>query len=150
MFERDIGRIAIGQTASVTVPAYPGRQFEGKVTWIADVLDEKTRTLKIRIDLSNADRLLKPGSFARVTVTSSDPQDALLVPTDAIQQQGNETIVFVDEGNGLFKRQVVQVGARTRDAAAIVGGLQEGQKVVTNGAFALLSELEKSSFAGGD
>ncbi|MBN8908781.1 MAG: efflux RND transporter periplasmic adaptor subunit, partial [Rhodospirillales bacterium] len=150
VFERDIGRIAIGQTASVTVPAYPGRQFEGKVTWIADVLDEKTRTLKIRIDLSNADRLLKPGSFARVTVTSSDPQDALLVPTDAIQQQGNETIVFVDEGNGLFKRQVVQVGARTRDAAAIVGGLQEGQKVVTNGAFALLSELEKSSFAGGD
>jgi len=150
VFERDIGRVAIDQPASVSVPAYPGRQFEGKVSWISDVLDEKTRTMKIRIDLSNVDRLLKPGSFARVTVTSSDPQEALLVPADAVQQQGNVAIVFVDEGNGLFKRQVVQVGARTRDAAAIVGGLQQGQKIVTNGAFALLSELEKSSFAGGD
>ncbi|MBS0639855.1 MAG: efflux RND transporter periplasmic adaptor subunit [Proteobacteria bacterium] len=150
VFERDIGRVAIGQPASVSVPAYPGRQFEGRVSWISDVLDEKSRTLKIRIDLENVDRLLKPGSFARVTVTSTDSQAALLVPAAAVQQQGNETIIFVDEGNGRFKRQVVQVGARTRDFAAIVEGLQEGQRVVTNGAFALLSELEKSSFAGGD
>ena len=150
VFERDIGRVAIGQSASVSVPAYRGRQFEGTVSWISDVLDEKTRTMKIRIGINNIDRLLKPGSFARVTVISSDPQEALLVPAAAVQQQGNETIVFIDEGNGLFKRQVVQIGARTRDAAAIVGGLQQGQKIVTNGAFALLSELEKSSFAGGD
>lgn len=150
VFEKDIGRVASGEAASVSIPAYPGRAFTGAVTWVSDVLDEKTRTLKIRIELDNPERLLKPGSFARVVVTPADRQAGLVLPTSAVQQQGGETIVFVDEGEGRFKRQVVRIGGRTRDAVAIVEGLEPGQKVVTNGAFALLSELEKSSFAGGD
>ena len=66
VFEKDIGRTAPGQIAKITFPQ-PGREFEGRVTWVSDVLDEKTRTLRIRIELSNRDRFLKPGSFVRVS-----------------------------------------------------------------------------------
>ena len=150
VFERDIGRLAVGQAAKVTLAAYPGRQFDGAVTWISDVLDDKTRTLKIRVELENTERLLRPGSFARVAVTPTDQQSGLVVPAAAVQRQKDQSIVFVQDGEGVFKAREVKVGERSRDAVAIIDGLQPGEQVVTNGAFALLSEVGKSAFAGAD
>ena len=150
VFERDIGRVASGQAAKVTLAAYPGRQFEGTVTWISDVLDDKTRTLKIRVELENSERLLRPGSFARVAVTPTDQQGGLVVPAAAVQRQKGQSIVFVQDGEGVFKSREVKVGERSRDAVAIIDGLKPGEQVVTNGAFALLSEVGKSAFAGAD
>lgn len=150
VFEKDMGRVAVGQPAKVTLAAYPGRQFDGAVTWISDVLDEKTRTLKIRVELDNGERLLKPGSFARVVVTPTDQRSGLVVPAAAVQRQKDQSIVFVQDGEGVFKSREVKVGERSLDAVAIIDGLKPGEQVVTNGAFALLSELGKSAFAGGD
>ena len=150
VFEKDMGRVAVGQPAGVTLAAYPGRRFEGTVTWISDVLDEKSRTLKIRVEVDNGERLLKPGSFARVTVTPPDQRAGLVVPAPAVQREKDQTVVFVAEGDGVFKSQAVKVGERSRDAVEIVAGLKPGERVVTNGAFALLSELEKSAFATND
>ena len=70
VFEKNTGQVALGQNATVTVAAYPGREFEGRVTWIADIVDEKTRTMKLRIEVENKERALRPGSFARVKVDS--------------------------------------------------------------------------------
>lgn len=150
VFEKDMGRVAVGQPARVSLTAYPGRQFEGEVTWISDVLDEKTRTLKIRVELDNGERMLKPGSFARVAVTPADQRNGIIVPASAVQRQKDQNVVFVEEGDGVFKSRDVKVGERSRDAVSIVDGLKPGERVVTNGAFALLSELSKSAFAGGD
>lgn len=150
VFEKDMGHLAVGQAAQVTLAAYPGRRFDGKLTWISDVLDEKSRTLKLRVELDNAERLLKPGSFARVAVTPIVQSQGLVVPATAVQRQKDQTVVFLDEGGGVFKLQDVTVGERSRDAVAITAGLKPGQSVVTNGAFALLSELGKSAFAGND
>lgn len=150
VFEKDIGHVAVGQAARVTLAAYPGRRFDGKVTWISDVLDEKTRTLKVRVEIDNTERRLKPGSFARVAVTPAGQRDGVVVPASAVQREKSQSVVFIAEGGGLFKRQDVTVGERSPVAAAITAGLQPGARVVTNGAFALLSELGKSAFSGNE
>ena len=150
VFEKDMGRVALGQTASVTLKAYPDRRFDGPVTWISDVLDEKTRTLRIRVELANPERLLKPGSFARVAIKIASKQEALVVPPAAVQRQKDETIVFVDAGDGLFKRREVKIGTRSPQAVEILEGLDAGETVVTDGSFLLKAELEKSSFAEAD
>ena len=150
VFEKNMGQVAIGQNAAVTLAAYPGREFEGRVTWIADIVDEKTRTLKIRIEVDNKDRAVRPGSFARVKINTASQQEVLAVPAAAILRQKAETIVFVHVGGGLFKRREVTVGARSRDTAEILSGLERGEQVVTRGAFTLKSELEKTGFADHD
>lgn len=149
VFEKNMGQVALGQTAKVTLAAYPGREFEGQVTWISDLVDEKTRTLKLRIEVDNKDRALRPGSFARVKLSTASLHEVVAVPVDAVQRQKSESIVFVDEGNGLFKRREVAVGARSRETVEILFGLEPGERVVTSGAFTLKSELGKAGFEAG-
>jgi cobalt-zinc-cadmium efflux system membrane fusion protein len=150
VFEKNMGQVAVGQTAIVTVAAYPGREFKGRVTWIADIVDEKTRTLKLRIEIENNERGLRPGSFARVKINTASQLDVLTVPAAAVQRQKAEQIVFVDAGGGLFRRREVTVGARSREVVEILSGLEPGERVVTQGAFTLKSELEKAGFADHD
>jgi cobalt-zinc-cadmium efflux system membrane fusion protein len=150
VFERNMGRVAIGQNATVSVAAYPGREFKGQVTWIADLVDEKTRTLKVRVEVDNKDRAVRPGSFARVSINTASQGEVLTVPAPAVQRQKSENIVFVSAGAGLFKRREVSVGARSRDMVEILSGLEAGDQVVVQGAFTLKSELEKAGFADND
>lgn len=150
VFEKDIARVRVGQAATVTLRSYPDRAFEGQVTWVSEVLDEKTRTLKVRVELANRERILKPGSFARVLLRTLGDQNTIVVPAAAVQRQKSESIVFVDAGAGLYKRREIKVGARSPDAVEIADGLQAGEMVVTNGSFMLKSELEKSGFADKD
>lgn len=150
VFEKDMGKVALGQTATVSLAGYPDRRFQGTVTWISDVVDEKTRTLKIRVELENRDRALRPGSFARVSITPRAAASGLVIPASAVQHQKNDDIVFVDIGSGNFLRREVTIGARTRDKAEVLRGLKPGEQVVTEGSFALLSELEKGAFADQD
>lgn len=150
VFSKDVGKVALGQTATVTLEGYPQRRFEGKVTWISNVMDEKTRTLKIRVELDNPDRLLRPGSFARVTITPQSEDNVLTVPAIAVQRQKNQTFVFVEVGPGTYRKRDVSVGNHTSESVEVTKGLRAGEKVVTQGSFALRSELEKSSFTGSD
>jgi cobalt-zinc-cadmium efflux system membrane fusion protein len=149
VFARDVGKVGIGQPASVVLEGYGDRRFEGAVTWISDIVDDKTRTVKLRIELDNADRTLRPGSYARVTITPRTGT-VLTVPASAVQRQGDQSFVFVAGDAGLFRKRDVTLGARTRESVEVIKGLQAGETVVTSGAFALRSELEKSAFAGGD
>lgn len=147
VFEKDLERVAVGQAAMVSVRAHPDRVFEGPVTWVAAVLDEKTRTMQARIEIDNKDGHLKPGSFATAVLKIVTNPNGLSVPPAAIQRQKSETIVFVQAGEGGFKRRAVKLGEKSRDAVEIVAGLAAGETVVTSGSFILKSELEKASFA---
>lgn len=149
VYEKDIGRVKRGQPASVTVKAYPDRVFRGTVKWVADIIDEKTRTLKIRVEVDNSSRLLKPGMFASIAVAVEAKDDVITVPPSALQRQKDETIVFVDRGNGEFERREVRVGLRSSGEVEIIEGLAAGEKVVSDGSFILKSELEKEGFGGG-
>lgn len=147
VFEKDLERVAVGQAASVSVRAHPDRVFEGPVTWVAAVLDEKTRTMQARIEIDNKDGHLKPGSFATAVLKVVTKADGLSVPPAAIQRQKSASIVFVQAADGVYQRRAVKLGETSPDAVEIVGGLKAGETVVTSGSFILKSELEKSSFA---
>jgi len=145
-FEPDMACLKVGLQTSVRLRAYPRRTFEGTITWVSQVLDEKTRTLAVRVELDNQERLLKPGSFARVLVRVPEKSTSLSVPPAAVQRQDKDQIVFVDEGSGIYRRRVVKTALQAPGAIEIVQGLKAGERVVTEGSFILKSELEKSSF----
>ena len=128
---------------------YADRSFAGKVAWIADIIDEGTRTLKIRVEMDNKDRLLKSGMFAKIALGVETKRNAITVPPSAIQTQNGESIVFVAEGGGRFERREVTLGTRAAFKQEILSGLQAGEKVVTSGSFILKSELEKAGFEAG-
>ncbi|MEQ8837625.1 MAG: efflux RND transporter periplasmic adaptor subunit, partial [Lacipirellulaceae bacterium] len=149
VYEKDVSQVHRGQSALVTVPAYPAIEFEGTVTWVSDVIDERTRTLPIRVEVNNGDRLLKPGTFANIALRSPTTDQVVAISPMAIQRQGNETIVFVQDGDGDFVRREVKTGIQTAELVEIVEGLKIGDRVVVDGSFILKSELEKAGFGGG-
>ena len=149
VYEKDIARVKKGQAASVKTKAYADKTFEGKITWVADTLDERTRTLKVRIEVDNTKRLLKPGMFARASVVVDAKEGVVSVPTAALRRQGSETIVFVDEGGGRFERREVEIGEQTGGRVEVRKGLKPGEWIVPEGSFILKSELEKEGFGGG-
>ncbi|MBY0558512.1 efflux RND transporter periplasmic adaptor subunit [Hyphomicrobium sp.] len=147
-FEQDMGQLAVGLPATVVLRAYPDRKFQGRVTWVSQVVDERTRTLAIRVELDNSDKLLRPGSFARVLIKVPMREASVSIPPNAVQRHNQEQIVFVDAGGGVYKLRSVKTNLKTPNEVEIVSGLAAGEKVVTDGSFMLKSELEKSSFGG--
>lgn len=150
VFEKDMGSVRVGRAATVMLRAYPDRKFEGKITWVSEVIDEKTRTLRARVEIDNRERLLRPGSFARVSLRTESQNNGISVPAPAVQRQKSENIVFIDGGDGLYKRREVKIGTRSPETVEVTGGLAPGEAVVTSGSFMLKSELEKSGFADKD
>lgn len=150
VYEEDVVRVAPGQIGRVTVQAYPDRQFSGRVTWIADAMDKQTRTLQIRLQVPNEQRLLKAGMFTTVILVVGKRNDVLTIPAKALQTEPNHTYVFAEVGPGRYERRPIIVGLRSDKAIEIQEGLREGDRIVTDGAFILKSELEKGSFGDTD
>ena len=149
IYEKDMTRVKVGQMASVTVQSYPDRRFAGKVAWVSDVVEEQTRTLRIRVEVDNREGLLRPGTFARIALQVASKDGVIAIAPAAIQRQGGEMVVFVDEGEGRFTRREVTLGIRTPEQVEIVWGLDPGERVVVEGSFLLKSELEKAGFEAG-
>lgn len=140
--EGDIGRLAIGATAMITVDSSPGEEFSGKVIVINPMVDRQTRTFRVRIQVPNQAGKLVDGMFAKVKLFMGKRR-ALSVPRDALQRlPGSGTYyVFVVDGNKAVKR-TVQVGVIEEQLAEVRDGLAEGEKVVTSGAGRLRSGTE--------
>ena len=152
VFERDAGRLRVGQEATVTLPSYPGEVFYGKVTFVYPVLSPETRTLRARVELKNAELKLKPGMFATVSLSVSKiagNTQPLSIPRDALVDTGEHQYVFVQRSVGRFEPRAVQVGARGADTVQIVSGLSDDDIVVTTGNFLLDSESRlRAAIAG--
>jgi cobalt-zinc-cadmium efflux system membrane fusion protein len=140
IYERDIARVKLGQEVKVSVPAYPAEAFLGKVIYIGDVLKEETRTITVRTEVPNLGYKLKPGMFADMTICLNHQDEVLAVPEKAVLDDQNDQVVFVRVKEG-FRMQPVQVGMKDAGFWEIVGGLEEGQEVVTVGNFQLKSKL---------
>lgn len=149
IYEKDFARIRKGQHALISSRAYPNRKFEGRVTWVSDTVDESTRTLKVRIEVDNMSRMLKPGMFITAEVAVDYRDRATTVPAAAIQRGNGEEVVFVAEADGRFERREVQTGVRSGNRIEIVSGLKPGERVVSSGSFILKSEIEKGGFEAG-
>ncbi len=140
IYEKDIAKIRIGQQVEVSVPAYPGEQFGGKISYISDVLNEETRTITVRVEVDNKEYKLKPGMFAEVSIYLNHQNQALVLPREAVLDERGEHIVFL-EINGKYVPVIVELGARENGFIEILRGVQEGDEVVTEGNFQLKSKL---------
>jgi cobalt-zinc-cadmium efflux system membrane fusion protein len=152
VFERDLGRVRVGQSVEVTVTAYLGRTFPGRIVYIGAVLDPEQRTVPARVQLLNADGALKPGMFATASIqVGAGGPVVVVVPSDAVQEVDGKTVVFVP-GNkpGAFRTVQVEVGEQVSDQrVTIKSGLAAGARIVVAGGFALRSELAKSEIGEG-
>ena len=149
IYEKDFSRMALGQRAKVESRAYPGRTFDGKVTWVSETVDERTRTLKVRIQVDNPNRLLRPGMFINAEIAVERRPDALTVPAEAVRRMAGETVVFVDRGEGRYEPRTVAAGKSFGDRVEILRGVAPGERVVSSGSFILKSEIEKGGFEAG-
>jgi len=139
VFEKDLARVRFGQEVKVSVPAFPGSNFTGKVILVNSVVDPETRTVKVRTEVLNPDGRLKPEMFANVSIITDQNRAAISIPQAALLDDEGKTIVFVADGSGYKKRQVT-AGIQGNDRVEIIEGLQAGDKVVVKGNYLLLQQ----------
>jgi Cu(I)/Ag(I) efflux system membrane fusion protein len=141
--ERDLGGIAKGQRARASFVAFPGRILEGTVDFVYPTLSPETRTVQVRIVISNPDLTLRAAMYAGVeieTPVSSGERKILTVPDSAIIDSGSRQVVLVERGEGRFEPRDVRLGARGDGYAEVVEGLQAGERVVVGANFLIDSE----------
>ena len=147
VYENEVPLVKLGQQATVTLSYGTGEVFRGRVTYIYPILTPETRTIKVRLEFPNPGEKLKPGMYANVNLLSS-PGRQLSVPEEAVMDTGTEQLVFVAHAGGYFEPRKVALGAKAGDRYLIVGGLNEGEKVVTSGNFLVDSESRLKSATG--
>jgi membrane fusion protein (multidrug efflux system) len=135
--EKDLRQLKVRDAAHVEVDAFPGEEFIGRIARISPILDPATRTAPIEIEIPNPTARLRPGMYARVSITVDSKKEALVVPITAMVDLGGRRGVFTPLPDNTAAFRVVQVGVETGDAAEIIAGLQEGDRVITTGAAAL-------------
>jgi multidrug efflux pump subunit AcrA (membrane-fusion protein) len=139
VYEGDIARLRVGQQASFELKAYPGRPFAGRVGFIYPALNTGSRTLQARVELRNPSLELRPGMFGDVTLELG-AAEALVIPSEALIDTGEQQYVFVDRGGGHFEPRRVKAGWSGDGRSAVLEGLVEGERVVTTASFLLDSE----------
>ncbi|MFZ5456979.1 MAG: efflux RND transporter periplasmic adaptor subunit [Pseudomonadota bacterium] len=149
LFEKDLGKVRVGSPATVTVAAYPNEFFKGRLTYISSVMDKESRTVKARVEVPNADGRLKPDMFATAAVETAAAGKALTVPASAVLLIEGKKVVFVREKAG-FKPQPVELGDNVGGRLVVKDGLEEGEAVVVEGAYALKARLLKSKIGDHD
>ncbi len=149
IYEYEVPLVKLGQPAAITLASYPGEVLRGKVSYIYPVLQEKTRTVKVRVELPNTkDWKLKPQMYANVELKIPFGK-RLVVPDEALLDSGTRQLVFIDKGQGTFQPRDVKVGARVDGYVEILAGLSAGEKVVTSANFLLDSESQLKAAVGG-
>lgn len=135
VYEKDLGRIERDSDVAVKVEAYPDRSFAGRLTFIADLIDPKTRTAKVRCVVANGDGALKLDMFARIAIPTKDRRQAVVVPQVAVQHVDNQSVVFVRRTATQFERRDVRLGSSSGGLVEILDGLKPGETVVAAGSF---------------
>lgn len=152
VFERDLASVHEEDEVEVRVDAYPGRTFGGEVTYLSSEVAPATRTVRARIDVENAERLLRPGMFATVRLTDPHAEagrESLVVPASAVVRSGERSLVFRPLGDGRFRGAPVDVGRHGGEWIEVLAGLEPGDVVITKGSFFLKSELAREELGGG-
>ena len=148
VYETELRFITEGMPATLSLKAFPNREFKGKVLFMDPLLDPRTRTIKVRLAFANPGGDLRPEMFGEV-VLHGKPRKGLLIPQDAVIDSGTDKFVFVALGNGKFRPQIVQLGESGGKDVEVVSGLEVGVEVVTRANFLIDSESKlRASLAG--
>lgn len=139
IYEYEVPFVRVGQSATLTLDAYPGESFHGQVTYIYPYMNKEARTLKVRLEFPNPGLRLKPEMYGAVVIRV-DRGRKLAVPDQAVLDSGIRKIVFVAKGKGLFEPRQVTLGPKVGSYYEVIEGLVEGERIVTSGTFLLDSE----------
>ncbi len=145
VFARQAALVEVGLPVVMTLNYLPGKEWRGSVDYVYPSLDEKTRTLRIRLRFNNTAGMLKPNMFAQVLIEASRGEDALMIPREAVIRTGSQDRVVLALGAGRFKSVAVRLGQLDEQYTQILEGLEEGDKVVVSAQFLLDSESSKSA-----
>ena len=147
VFQTDVGRLRAGDPATVTVDAYPGRTFRGRVDQVLPQVDAATRTVRVRLIFDNRGLLLKPGMFVNIDLgLPLGPQ--LVIPASGALQSGTRQIAFVDRGGGYLEPREIQTGSRVGDDLIVLKGLKSGERIVSSANFLIDSESQIQAATG--
>lgn len=148
-YESDIQWLHYGQNAAVETESYPGEVFYGKIAFIDPFVSEKTRTIKLRVNVDNKDDRLKPGMFVRTTIKAvlGEGDKVLVIPKTAPLITGKRAIVYVEEptdttGVNRYTGKEVVLGPLAGDYYIVLSGVEQGERVVTKGNFKIDSALQ--------
>jgi RND family efflux transporter MFP subunit len=148
LFENDIPKVQMGQSALVKMPYSNGGDFRAKVDHVLPQVDPQTRTAKVRLEASNPTMKLRPDMFVDVEFTIAGARQ-LTVPVDAVLNAGSRQTVFIDRGNGYLEPRNVETGDQIADRIIVTRGLKAGERIVTSANFLIDSESQlKSAISG--
>jgi membrane fusion protein, copper/silver efflux system len=148
VYEVNLPFVKMGQPAEVKLGYQPGKVWRGRVTYLYPTVEEKTRTVKVRLEFSNASGMLKPEMYVDVEFKGSLGK-ALAVPESAVLSTGERALVFVAKAGGVFEPREVTTGVKVRNYYAIKSGLSAGERVATGANFLLDSESKlKAAISG--
>ncbi|HUY93812.1 MAG TPA: FixH family protein [Terracidiphilus sp.] len=147
VFQTDVGRLRPGDSGRVTVDAYPGRKFDGRIDQILPEVDTTTRTVRVRLVFRNPGLVLKPGMYVSVNIDIPLGRQ-LVIPASGVLQAGDREIAFIDRGQGRLEPRVVQTGLQLDDSVVVLKGLQAGDHIVSSANFLVDSEAQLQAALG--
>ncbi len=139
VYEYELPRLSLGQTAAMTLSYWPGKSWTGRVTYVYPAVDEMTRTVKVRLEFANPKAELKPEMYAQVTIHGQS-REALVLPDDVVIDSGTRKVVFVAEGKGRLSPREISVGDHAGGQYEVTGGLSAGETVARGANFLVDSE----------
>lgn len=148
IYEYEVPYVHVGQTTQMELSYYPGKKYNGRVTYILPTLDPQTRTVKVRLEFANPNFDLKPDMYSEVNL-KIDYGTQVVVPQSAVLDSGERQTVFVALADGYFEPREIKVGVKLEDKVAVLSGLRPGETVVTSGNFLIDSESKLKSAMGG-
>lgn len=140
VFEQDMGSMRVGAPVRAEIAAYPGRSFEGRVSFIWPTVDEASRTARVRVAVANPGGVLRPGMYATLFLESVIGRDVLSVPAEAVVMTGARNLAFVVAPSGALEPREVVVGARAGDRFQVLAGLTAGERIVASANFLVDAE----------
>ena len=147
VYQNDVGQLRPGTPATVTVDAYPGKDFRGRIDQILPQVDPMTRTVRVRFAFSNPGLALKPGMFVNVSINVPLGRQ-LVIPASGALQAGTREIAFIDHGNGYLEPREIQIGPHLDDHVVVLKGLKAGERIVSSANFLLDSEAQLQAAIG--
>ena len=143
-YERDMSRLSVGQAARLTTTAFPERTFSGRIASLEGSFKEATRTLDVRLEVSNPELKLRPGMFVSARIATGTTHGALVVDASAVQSQGDSKVVYIALTDSTFVVRPVSVRSLGGNRAEILAGVRPGERIAMRGGFLLKSQASKS------
>ena len=143
-YERDLGRLHVGQAAILSTTAFPSIGFRGRIVSLEGSIKETTRTLDVRLEVGNPDLKLRPGMFVSARIATGTTRRAIVIDEAAVQSVGDSKVVYLALTDSTFAVRPVQVRALGGDRAEILSGVRAGDRIATRGGFLLKSQASKS------